>query len=57
MTEPENSKSHEEQTPDEKRTFDMYHFFSRWDMMLAAVVIVLLILAGLYFVLTGFKTA
>lgn len=52
MTDPENSKS-----PDEKKTFDMYHFFSRWDMVLAAVVIILLMLATLYFVLTGQKVA
>lgn len=57
MTEPHNSQSHEELTPAEKKTFDMYHFFSRWDMMLAAAIIVLLILATLYFVLTGQKTA
>ncbi len=47
MTEPHNSKS-----DDETRTFDMYHFFSRKDMVLAAIVIVFLILAGLYFALT-----
>lgn len=57
MTEPHNSKSHEEElTPDEKKTFDMYHFINRWDMMLAAAVIVVLILAGIYFFLTGVKT-
>ncbi len=50
MTEPENSKSN-----DETETFDMYHFFSRKDMILAAIVIVLLILAGLYFFLSAPK--
>lgn len=49
MTDPENLMSHQEQTPDEKKTFDMYHFFSRWDMMLAAAVIVLLMLFTLYY--------
>jgi hypothetical protein len=33
----------------------MYHFFSRKDMVLAAVVIVFLLLAGLYFALTRFS--
>lgn len=37
---------------DEKRTFDMYHFFSRWDMLLAAGVIIALILAALYYYFT-----
>jgi len=57
MTEPENSMSPEEKTPDEKKTFDMYHFFSRWDMLLAAAVIVILVLTGLYLLLTGQQTA
>ena len=48
--EPENSKSPEEKTPDEKKTFDMYHFFSRWDMMLAGGAILLLLLFTLYYV-------
>lgn len=49
MTEPRNSKS------DETKTFNMYHFFSRKDMVLAAVAIVFLLLAGLYFALTRFS--
>lgn len=48
---------HQEQTEDEKKTFDIYHFFSRWDMLLAAAVIILLIIAGLYFLVSGIKTA
>lgn len=47
MTDPRNSQSE-----DETKTFDMYHFFSRKDMVLAAIVIVFLILTGLYFALT-----
>lgn len=48
---------HHEQSEDEKKTFDIYHFFSRWDMLLAAAVIILLIIAGLYFLLSGMETA
>ncbi len=55
MTEPENSTS-KTGSNDETKTFDIYHFFSRKDMILAAVVIVLLMLAGLYFFLSGLKT-
>lgn len=56
MTEPENSKSNTHpESEDETRTFDMYHFFSRKDMILAAIVIVLLVVAGLYFFLSGPK--
>lgn len=56
MTEPKNSMSNKHpETEDETRTFDMYHFFSRKDMILAAIVIVLLVLAGLYFFLSGPK--
>lgn len=58
MTEPENSQSNEEKlTPDEKKTMDIYHFFSRWDMMLFAAVVIILLLVGIYLYLTGIKTA
>lgn len=45
------------QPDEENRTFDIYHFFSRKDMVLAALVIVFLILAGLYLFLSGQKIA
>lgn len=57
MTDPEHSQSHQEQTPDEKKTFDMYHFFSRWDMLLAAILIVFLIILALYLIMSGPKVA
>ena len=44
---------HREVPEDEKKTFDIYHFFSRWDMMLAAAVIIILLVVTLYFVLSG----
>lgn len=56
MTEPKNSKSNIHiESEDDTRTFDMYHYFSRRDMMLAAFVVVFLVLAGLYFFLSGFS--
>lgn len=40
----------QKQTEDEKRTFDIYHFMSRWDMLLAAAVIVFLLFLAIYLV-------
>lgn len=50
MTEPSENK--EVDKPEEDtgvETFDMYHVFSRWDLILAIVTIVGLLLAVLYF--------
>ena len=38
---------------DESKTFDMYHFFSRKDVWLAAAVIILLLLAAIGMALSG----
>lgn len=47
MIDPQKTKS-----PDDRKTFDMYHFFSRWDMLLAGGVIIALLLAALYYYFT-----
>ncbi|QQG37118.1 MAG: hypothetical protein HYS17_04975 [Micavibrio aeruginosavorus] len=40
----------QKQSEDEKRTFDIYHFMSRWDMLLAAAVIIILLVVVAYLV-------
>lgn len=38
---------------DENVHFDMYHFFKRKDVVIAALVILALVLAALYFMMTA----
>lgn len=40
----------EKETKDDKKTFDMYHIFSRWDLMLAVAFIIGLLVYILYLV-------
>ncbi|MFN3827975.1 MAG: hypothetical protein ACK4NR_10175 [Micavibrio sp.] len=43
-------KEEKENHADKEGTFDIYHFFSRWDILAAAAFIVLLLLLLAYFV-------
>lgn len=51
------SKDTEDTNEDGLHTFDMYHLFSRWDLVLVLVFIIVVLLVTLYFVMFGGRVA
>ena len=52
MSEPDKKPDNDNQE-DGLHTFDMYHLFSRWDLLLVLLFIIVVLLLTLYFVMGG----